>query len=656
MKIEKCTAFQSFLDSNYNNVFDNFSSDSEYYNFLTRIAGDHVFECNTARIIDDGILSIVLNIDYFSAKKYTYICLRTNSKNYYYFVTGYKSLNDSDNPATQLYLKYDCFVNNGLHLAGLSSYKDDINFIERRHYEDCEIVNGVLQTNGYVSDEEPVENRAIPKGYEYLVLWAKIRFKIGIKDGAGVPIAYSLYKNEESTPYGIIPFRIVRKTGSYIEPVNGFTVTVTNKYDYGTGAYKSFSYTYNLDDSFVFSTEDVISVELTYNAPFIYDINLTSKTVTIYTMYTNTPQVRNVYPEEGKSIFAYNTCVGKKTLTITNINTGTIEVVNTPVPVIFCNHSSSTITNKTYKITKNMKVTDFLDDDKLISMDEEVNIANEARLYKYPYNYTSIVYNDSENILLTKPRYNQFNLFIDMTNPETRVNIYSDDRANTKNIIVKGNGEVVVYTDTLEYFIRNNGNAVLTNVLNSTVSSIAGIASAGAGITKYTQKKHNLTKKYLKATAKAKINESVDFGESLASTIAKVKDADNQSDLYNMPTIDAVNDLYQDLIYEKNYEFYDDNVKKDVYHDIHMYGENINRYESISINYHVTFDYVRTIDCSLPFILNEKERSEIENAYDRGITRWHYDPLNMNNSTYVDNFAIFNKKLINLSKIQFGGQ
>lgn len=656
MKIEKCTAFQSFLDSNYTNVFDNFGNDTEYYNFLSDISAPEIFVCDTARIIDDGILSIVLNIDYITAKKYTYICLQTNSKNYYYFVTGYKSLNDSINPSTQLYLKYDCFVNNGLHLAGLSSYKYDINFIERRHYEDCEIVNGVLQTNGYISDENPVKNRAISTGYTYHVLWAKIRFKSGIKDGADTPIAYNIYENEQSTPYGIIPFRVVRKTGSYIESVDGFTVAVTNDYNYGSGTHQTYSYEYNLDDSFVFATEDIISVELSYNVPLLYDIDLTAKKVTISTIYTKFPQVRNVYPEEGKTKFAYNTCVGKKTVKLVNMNTGELSVVNEPVPVIFCKQDFYTTVNKNYNITKNMKVTEFTDDDKLINMDEEINILNEARLYKYPYNYTSIVYNDSENVLITKPGYKTYYLNIDMTNPKTRVNIFSDDRADTKNIIVEGNGEIVVYTDTLEYFIRNNGNAVLTNVLNSAVSSLAGFASAGAGITKYTTKKHNLTKKYLKATEKAKINEPVNFGESFASNIAKINDADNQSDLYNMPTIDAVNDLYQDLIYEKNYELYDENVKKDVYNDIHMYGENINRYESISINYHVTFDYVRTIDCSLPFIINGRERSEIENAYDRGITRWHYDPLNMLNPTYCSMVFIFNKKLINMSNIQFGGQ
>ena len=31
--------------------------------------------------------------------------------------------------------------------------------------------------------------------------------------------------------------------------------------------------------------------------------------------------------------------------------------------------------------------------------------------------------------------------------------------------------------------------------------------------------------------------------------------------------------LYQDMIYERNYEFYDDNEKKDTYYDIHMYGD-----------------------------------------------------------------------------------
>lgn len=655
MKIEKCTLFQSFLDDNYNNVFDNFSNDTEYYNFISSISAPKIVECDTARIIDDGIISIVIKLDYMTAKQYTYICLQTNSKNYYYFVTGYKSLNDSTNPTTQFFLKYDCFVNNGLHLAGLSSYKYDINFIERRHYEDCEMVNNVLQTNGYVSDESIVKNRTISQGFTYHVLWAKIRFKSGIKDGAGSNIIYNLYKNEQSTPYGIIPFRVVRKTGSYIEPVSGFTATVTNKYDYGTGEFKTYSYNYNLDDSFVFATEDVISVELTYNVPLLYDVNLSSKIVIISPITTTTPQVRNVYPEEGKSIFTYNTCVGKKSIMITNPNDGTITTTNDPVPVIFCSLSYYTISNKTYNITKNMKVTDFTDDEKLINMNESINIANEARLYKYPYSYTSIVYNDSENILMTKPGYKQYYLYIDMTNPETRVNIFSDDRANTKNIIVKGNGEVVVYTDTLEYFVRNNGNAVLTNVLNSAVSSIMGVATAGVGITKYTTRKHNLTKKYLKATAKAKLNEPVNFGESAFENMAKIKDADNQSDTYNMPTIDAVNDLYQDLIYEKYYEFYDDNVKKDVYNDIHMYGENINRYESISINYHVTFDYVRTIDCSLPFIINSKERTEIENAYDRGVTRWHYDSLNMLNPTYCDNVSVFNKKLINLSIIQFGG-
>lgn len=136
---------------------------------------------------------------------------------------------------------------------------------------------------------------------------------------------------------------------------------------------------------------------------------------------------------------------------------------------------------------------------------------------------------------------------------------------------------------------------------------------------------------------------------ALIDMAARLKDVDNQTDSYNIGEVNAYDNLKQDDITIFQQGIADEKIDRQIYTSLHYFGEHIDRPESIRVNYHKTFDYVRTANCRLPFIPNAMERAELEMAYDRGITRWHYD---VDNLSIGDDFLNFNRELINLSNNQ----
>ena len=105
---------------------------------------------------------------------------------------------------------------------------------------------------------------------------------------------------------------------------------------------------------------------------------------------------------------------------------------------------------------------------------------------------------------------------------------------------------------------------------------------------------------------------------------ANQTDLKNRQDNYSVPSFIASDDIqYQDFPFILSCEMYDEDEIQTIITRWQRYGYKINKRGSVRENTRIDFDYVKTIDCNLPFITNIRDKNELESAYNNGITRWH---------------------------------
>lgn len=64
----------------------------------------------------------------------------------------------------------------------------------------------------------------------------------------------------------------------------------------------------------------------------------------------------------------------------------------------------------------------------------------------------------------------------------------------------------------------------------------------------------------------------------------------------------------------------------------YAFGYNYSRFGNVFENTRKSFDYCKTVNCDLsPLLINENDKSELESAFNRGLTKWH---ILIDNSTY----------------------
>ena len=74
--------------------------------------------------------------------------------------------------------------------------------------------------------------------------------------------------------------------------------------------------------------------------------------------------------------------------------------------------------------------------------------------------------------------------------------------------------------------------------------------------------------------------------------------------------------------------------------EIYTYGYRYRTTRSVKYNCRVWFDYCQTEECKLPLIPNLQDRETLQNAFNRGLTKWHYDNefgVNANFNKYQNN-------------------
>ncbi len=225
----------------------------------------------------------------------------------------------------------------------------------------------------------------------------------------------------------------------------------------------------------------------------------------------------------------------------------------------------------------------------------------ESKLYTYPYNYTKFKIRDKEHINVNTDRYDEFEVILDARDKTTPILRFTEfGNADNTPVYVPIPSQNIISVDQLDLFNRNNGESAYTNLGLGIVSKVLTGASTGnAGMI-------------------------ASGATDLIGFYANQTDLKNRQDNYSVPSFIASDDIqYQDFPFILSCEMYDEDEIQTIITRWQRYGYKINKRGSVRENTRIDFDYVKTIDCNLPFITNIRDKNELESAYNNGITRWH---------------------------------
>lgn len=660
----KLVFYQVPLDANYKNVYDGYKTTEQYIDFLdTQIGSSYIFnrkeitlpatfpgglQVKSAKDIDGRFRITLKNEDSISFHDYNYLLIYNGitgpsfaTDPVFAFITSIESMNDAGSSAeVTLICQLDRWSNNYLRMKDTSFY--DVNHVIRRHFEevayDPESVDPYYKTKGLITTEEEVPVKCtsfdFPNGgaNNHRVLWAKVyleneceygQFNIGTHRSivektavsthtttpvvycpvcvySGFDVDYSIKTAWSSDTIPVMLRRMIRDT----------TIGASN---------------YSEVIGLFFDSASVLKVDLTFYAPYNYTISGSHLNIDVkadlFSAGTYDPLVTAgaVYPNDSNDPISPDA----------DDSWGSLSLYWLFRNISFSNNP--TYAKKVYETFPAKQVgVDYLNGKPLTITRDEF----EPRMRLFPFKYSSCMVNGKEFPLI--PHYgNDYIYFYYKIKDEidTKFKFGDIGEINSKEYIsLKCNGQVITSIDSRDYFIRNNGTSLLYNGIASGVTEI-GKGSANAGLT---------------------------AASNLIRAIGQIRQADKLVDEYRLPSIDAFSDYkYGDYVYCRNYEILDQHWKDYYYNIIHKYGIAIDYETSLRVNYHTTFDYVRTSDCSLPFILNPTDRREIESAYNRGITRWHITPKSGDDTHYDTTktstaIRFFDKSVYNLDNVLYG--
>lgn len=106
---------------------------------------------------------------------------------------------------------------------------------------------------------------------------------------------------------------------------------------------------------------------------------------------------------------------------------------------------------------------------------------------------------------------------------------------------------------------------------------------------------------------------------------AQQTDMKNALDFYINSSNSGANFINDYLDYPIIYERVPDkHTVEEVFNIIKTYGIEFNNYDKVTNNYRKVFDYVKTENCVLQNLTDIYVRRDLERAFDRGVTKWHY--------------------------------
>lgn len=563
---------------------------------------------------------------------FNYVCLQEDEISKFYFISSFETGFDGlfETTAT-LTLEYDIYMNNRSVFPSI-----DPQLCTRTHVKDLTYDSrmGTWHTNSLFTP--PAVSVYEIGGLEGLkVCWARITTSGDLynKDKEKV-LLDGCYPRHKMTPVLMFPLFILNTETLEIEN-NAFW-----EYDTVTPNFIS------LQQLRISNIEEIISVDLTYYPPFEYYI---------YTDSNDNHRIRVQYYNDNTELWASSA----STASVYNLNGS---------PYLYYKLTDNAIASAPL-VTKGIIKPIYENRAYLLSGSnprEQITAPVQAKKYAqvkcYPIIYSALYFNNKIYPLLFQPETTQirYEIIPDEITPYLRIHC---GHYSSKPIPLSNYGLLPTASSVYDSYIRANGNKIIAQ--ENAIHSKAVLGYAGAALNAFgaslstagqistgdtTGISHQSTKGFTGVTSGV-LNTYVNKEISLNALYAGLNDLKNAQDIFSIPTANAMSAILQDLVLIRDFIFTDDNEVDSVYMDILYYGYEKNIYRSITEATHECYDYVRTANAYFPQIGNLNYRRVMENAFNRGVTLWHFDLFEDHKDDYGNAIPNMNRNVTNIQII-----
>ena len=609
MKIKKLTLYKTKLDYDYNNVIDS----GKNYELTKREYKENILDAFYSPLSiyngdaksgreKDGELTISIARDYETLRNYNYAVIENENGFNFYFITSIDGENDSETPITFLSLKRDAWSNN-IDIITDKTIEDRNNII-RSHRPRWYTDGGLFYPYYYITGDVKNVNKLstvsflFPNGSSSYVVWLGFRVSgdayygtvdAGGTQATGIPVHGLGNKFDAIAPVFYTPIAIL----------NGFTDGIPNYIFNFTcdGTAINNSSTAKLRDIFDLTSDYFLEGFLTLHPPFSYSSNASSVTTSgalhrsDYGLFFS--YEKPVAGEDGKPV---NTTFFKQ-----------IYNNNKNIQIYYDVASTQSYKTLTYNYTN--KISGFSASgstgSKLFNVDSDYNEVKDLdpRIYCSPY--VEIALKIGALSIPINIVYNRTQLKAVINNgmkKEPTITTYLNNQIISAYQNITNTGAIPTSGDKWQNTEMVQGLKATASVIQGIIGGIQGGGALGGVMGG------------LSSIWGASVNNALDTAVTAGTAEGASQPSTLSSDniMRHVPQLIITQAQSQEEL-------------NDIMGQIYLYGYRYPVIGSVKSNNRIWFDYCQTENCILSEIPNNRDRKELENAFNRGITKWHYN-------------------------------
>lgn len=594
--------FRTPLDDEYKNVYDNYTSISQYLSFLTTYSPAKTGAISVptiSRSVKSINGDIVLPINQFRADEierngYNYVSVLASPEATvepafyrFYFIQKIESLNDNhDSSITnyrscKLFLKYDAWTNNYLDNIKSSNHVQKVNRMTLNHYYSMNAENPTVIVKSDIPTLEPTSrstdfNNIVGEGL--LCLGIRLSYdKVDITNYNDVNVKDSVMPSQRYAPVIYVPVKWFKKDDTYIslKDSSGQLLNIGGK-------------------NSIFTTQD-----------YLNHVAVLDAWLTFYG--TNVNETKN---EDGTYSLqnSYIVKVGLKT-------TDTVDKTFYAVAAYSYSYGVSVDCDNYLALPS---ASDYQKSgyDELKNYSENLNIYPfKSKALKIGSNIINLSINNTKSQIISITRNNSTIAYLNWeryTNENFRTPLNSMDFHIGK------------YVDSLDLFYMNNSNSLVTEQSRAISKLTFGVIQTGIGTGMMAATGGIFGGGATMGGARDLTNSIID----LYAIQDRISDANNKLDSYSIPPQIGSDSYYYDGVFVADMRINDEATRKSYFYECHTNGSFVCVYATVGNTERDLFDCIKTVDCNLPTIPIIAHRKEIEAACDRGIRKFHITATN----------------------------
>lgn len=632
MRYKQASLFRTPLKSDLSEVFDGFTSKSQYLQFL-RGAYPNDYAVNSAidfplraiktRDLDTTLVITMSNqiigsqkfykdfnpLDWnYCALTYQYYDYTSSAPDHlvndvkFYFITGAESLNDDPKRGTcKLYLTEDCWANYYLDFAGSNDTHTQF-----MHRSTQNLIGSTSGSTDYIINKGVVPNLK-PDNHSYYY----------IDDDCILSLAVRLSFDQIENVYGCT---------DHDNPVTQYNwIFGSDKHQSNTPIF------YYPLCSLTNPNDSNVQFKLTYLESGVQN------TINIGNFNADNYQLPDIVNAVG-CIDAWVTCYGVHAKRTTQSGTSTplytmIEGTGAVDVKMKDGKFYRLFICESYNFTKTDNFVNGLKKDSTVYTNIQ-DIINHSEYYcTYPFSALS-VYINGKTIPINVTNTESCTFNITRNGKSAPYFTYEIGGMKSTRFLINEGLKVARVTDSLEAMLSANSNQIQSKRNMATMDLLRGLTTYLYGV--------GLASVTTGPLGGVGVGIAGAFGTagamgSFMNINAQIADADNRLDVSSIPTLSGTDAVFFDALLLDRAFVNDYNTNMVYYHDMHYKGCYFDQPELLTKNYKEVFDYSQTLECSIPQVKNPLARERLEQAYNRGITRFHIKTVDDELYDYVIN-------------------